>query len=103
MNHTHTRSLAILFVLVIIATLLFGAFRVFTIAGAISNATPTPTAASATPSLAPSPAPTPQYPDQTHATDGIIAFAIVLSAIIIFGVIWGRRMTIPRLPKPNKK
>jgi hypothetical protein len=44
-----------------------------------------------------------QYPGQTHITDGVIVFGIIIVAIILIGLAWGRWMTTRRLPKPGGK
>ncbi|MGD0879617.1 MAG: hypothetical protein ABSA01_15915 [Anaerolineales bacterium] len=41
-----------------------------------------------TPTLAPAS----EYPDQAHITDGILLWGIIIIAIIIIGVFYGRRM-----------
>jgi hypothetical protein len=42
------------------------------------------------------------YPGQAHMTDGIIAIAIIIVLVIIFGIVWGGGMKIQRPPKPPK-
>jgi hypothetical protein len=69
-----------------------------------STATPTQTL---TPTLTQTPTPTEieffaLYPGQAHMTDGIIAFAIFIVVVIIFGIVWGGGMKIQRPPKPPK-
>jgi hypothetical protein len=111
-SHHIPRSLLIFLLVVIAATLLAGTFRAFAPARAQSAASPTPTfVATNTPTVTefdpldtpPTQAPT-LPPDLKSAdTTGIIAQAIVLVVIIVFGAAWGWRMSVPRLPRKNKK
>jgi hypothetical protein len=42
----------------------------------------------------PTPALASEYPDQAHITDGIMLWGIIITAIIIVGIFYGRRMTM---------
>jgi hypothetical protein len=84
-----------LFFFLILAALLIGAIYTF----AVGNPplTPTPTVdLNPASTLTFSPGPAAQFPDQARITDGIIVLGTIIVAIILFGIIWGRRMTIRR-------
>jgi hypothetical protein len=84
-----------LLIFLILAALLVGAIYTF----AVGTPQPTPTPSvnlNPTSTLLAVPEPAAQYPDQAHITDGIIVLGTIIVAIILFGILWGRRMTIRR-------
>jgi ABC-type transport system substrate-binding protein len=110
-SHHIPRSLLIFLLVVIAATLLAGTFRAFAPARAQAAASPTPTlTATDTPTVTefdPKDTPPTQSPSlpagpESADTTGIIAQAIVLVVIIVFGAAWGWRMSTPHLPRKNK-
>jgi hypothetical protein len=87
--------LTALFIFLVLAALVAGAIYTFAVGTPLSTPTasvnPKPTS-----SIMPEPQPPPQYPDQARITDGVIVLGIIIVAIILFGIAWGRRMTIRR-------
>lgn len=84
-----------LFIFLILAALLVGAIYTF----AVGNPQPTPTPSVnliATSSITVMPEPAAQFPDQARITDGIIVLGTIIVAIILFGIVWGRRAIIRR-------
>jgi polyferredoxin len=86
--------LPIFLIILLVVTFIASAYYTF----AIGAPRPTPTPAVEIKSqLSSSPTPTPdlasQYADQAHFTDGILLWGIIIGAIIIVGVFYGRRMT----------
>ena len=51
----------------------------------------------------PGPRPEDRYPDQVHITAGITLFGLIILAIILFDIAWGRQMTFRSLPKTPGK
>jgi hypothetical protein len=105
------RSLLIVLLIMITATLMVGTFRAFAPARAEAAASPTPVSMQTqTPTITdfgPSsmpPAETSILPPGVTAADttGIIAQAIMVVAIIIFGAIMGWRMSAAHLPHNSK-
>jgi hypothetical protein len=106
------RSLLIVLLIMIAATLLVGMFRAFAPAHAEAAVTPAPAILQTqTPTATDldsndgSPAETPILPPGVTAgeTTGIIAQAIVVVAIIILGAALGWRMSTPHLSRKSKK
>ena len=84
-----------LFIFLILAALLVG--TIYTFAVGTPQPTPTPTGnLNPTSALTAVPEPAAQFPDQARITDGIIVLGTIIVAIILFGIVWGRRMTIRR-------
>ena len=84
-----------LFIFLILAALLIGA--IYTFAVGEPQPTPTPTVnLNPAYTLTVLPEPAAQFPDQARITDGIIILGMIIVAIILFGIVWGRRMTIRR-------
>jgi heme/copper-type cytochrome/quinol oxidase subunit 4 len=84
-----------LFIFLILAALLVGAIYTFAVGNYPSTPTPTANLNPAS-TLTVEPEPTAQFPDQARISDGIIVMGTIIVAIILFGIIWGRRMTIHR-------
>jgi hypothetical protein len=94
----NNRQLSYIFVPILLIFLLVVAFiasEYYTFT--VGTPKPTPTATmnfhlrlptTQTPSLAS------EYPDQAHITDGIVLWGIIITAIIIVGIFYGRRMTM---------
>ncbi|KAF0106648.1 MAG: hypothetical protein FD146_2447 [Anaerolineaceae bacterium] len=110
--HHIPRSLLIFLLVVIAATLLAGTLHAFAPVRAQAAASPTPTITAAnTPTVTefdPLDTPPTQIPAlppglKSADTTGIIAQAIVLVVIIVFGAAWGWRKSAPRLPQKSKK
>jgi hypothetical protein len=84
-----------LFIFLILAALLVGAIYTFAVGN--PQSTPTPTGnLNPTSTLTAAPEPASKFPDQAHITDGIIVLGTIIVAIILFGIVWGRRMIIRR-------
>jgi len=100
------RLLVIILIVFVLAALVVGTIHAFTTVRATSGNPPTQTSIvqmETTPTLGPSPSPSPTPIIEASAdTVGVTALAVILLVIVIFGVIWGRRMTTPQLPKPRK-
>ena len=106
------RSLLIVLLIMITATMLVGTFRALAPARAKTASSPTPvnmqiqmpTETDFDPGDAPA-AETPILPNGMTPADttGIIAQAIVVVAIIIFGAVMGWRMSTPHLSRKTKK
>jgi len=100
-NPLFSRYIILVLTLATLATLLTGAFRVFV----AEQATPTSTSASLTPGLltptseTTTPTLTPRPTVPSGDTNGIIALSVVLVAIVLFGVLWGRRTARTDKPK----
>jgi hypothetical protein len=108
------RSLLIVLLIMITATMLVGTFRAFAPARAKTAASPTPVSMQIqTPTETDfdfdsgdvPPTETPILPTGMTPADttGIIAQAIVVVAIIIFGAVMGWRMSTPHLSRKTKK
>jgi len=106
------RSLLIVLLIMITATMLVGTFRAFAPARAKTAASPTsvsmqiqtPTETDFDPGDAPAAGTPIPPPGMTPAdTTGIITQAIVVVAIIIFGAVMGWRMSTPHLSRKTKK
>ncbi len=98
-THPHIPRYYILFLAaVIIVALLVGIFRAFAPAraAAVARLTSTVLVASA-PTVSPTETGSDTPVMQPADTNGIIALAIILVAIIIFGSIWGRRTALLRI------
>ena len=87
------RALLILLFILVATTLLVGTFRTFLPARAQADSSPTPLIV-----LTDTPTVSDLEPLDTPPADtnGIIAQAIILVAIVIFGAFWGWRMSFPR-------
>jgi hypothetical protein len=91
--------LLILLLIAVLTSTIFYTFRV----GSIK---PEPAASvnpNSTASSIPGPKPEDQYPDQAHITDRIILFGLIIMAIILFDIAWGRQMTNRSVPKPPRR
>jgi len=89
--------LLILLILAVLTSTIFYTFQV----GSLQPAAATSTHPNSTSTLAPKPED--RYPDQAHITDGIALFGLIIVAIILFDIAWGRQMTIRSVPKPPGK
>ena len=108
MKRTYLFRTLFLFSIIICSTFLMGILRAF----AAPQPTPTPTA-SAIPKLTPAatqsatpyrtlePSATPDAELASADTTAVIAFAIAMVVIVVFGVLWGGRST-PRAAKGKK-
>jgi hypothetical protein len=93
MNNRQLSYILVPILLIFLLMVAFVASEYYTFA--VGSPRPTPTAtmnfhlkppATQTPSLAS------EYPDQAHITDGIFLWGIIIAAIIIVGIFYGRRM-----------
>ncbi len=84
-----------LLIFLILAALLIGAIYTFAVGNPQPTSTPTINL-NATYTLTVLPEPSAQYPEQARITDGIIVLGTIIVAIILFGIVWGRRMIIRR-------
>jgi len=108
MKRTHLSRTLFLFSIMIFLTFLMGTLRAF----AAPQPAPTPSASatleltpaadqSATPDLALEPSATPDDELASADTTAVIALAIAMVVIVIFGVLWGGRST-PRAARGKK-
>ena len=96
--------LLILLILAVLTSTIFYTFQV----GSVKPASATATNPNSSSSIA-GPQPKDRYPDQVHITVGITLFGLIIVAILLFDIAWGRQMTRfpgsepPRPVPPIKK
>jgi hypothetical protein len=103
-NHIHIpRSITIFFAVLITISFLNGTAHAFV--SAKVSATSTPVVDASTLAATPLPVTVSPAPEPLESADttGIIVLAILLLVILLFGVTWGSRLIMPRLPKPPRK
>jgi len=92
----------ILLILLLIAVLTSTIFYTFQV-GSFQLVPATSANSNSTASSVPGPKPEDRYPDQAHITDGITLFGLIIMAIILFDIAWGRQMTNRSVPKPPRR
>ena len=91
--------LLIILILAVLTSTIFYTFQV----GSFKPAPATSPNPNSTSSSITGPKPEDRYPDQVHITDGITLFGLIIVAIILFDIAWGRQMTTRSLLKPPSK